>query len=64
MNNIADALLHLDRADEALEKIDESKKMNDSSSIAWETKSEILKKLGRNEEAQKCYEKAKELEDL
>jgi Flp pilus assembly protein TadD len=39
------------------------KKDNDEDSMAWNNKGEALKELGRHEEAEQCFAKAKELED-
>ena len=61
LNNMADVLLHFDRADEALEIINKALEIDKTEALYWETKGEILQKLGRDDEAKECFAKENEL---
>ena len=56
----SEALLNLDRDDEALQTIEESIKLDDKNDFAWSIKGEILHGLDRQDESLKAYENALE----
>ena len=64
LNNIADVLLRLDRADEALEIINKVLEMDKTKALYWETKGEVLQKLGRDDEAKECFAREMEIKTM
>ena len=64
MNNLAHALGILGRADEALEIINQVLEMDKTKALYWETKGEVLQKLGRDDEAKECFARENEIKTM
>ena len=61
---MADVLLRIDRADEALNTINKALEIDKTASIYWLTKGQILQKLGRDDEAKECFAKENEIKTM
>ena len=59
----ADIFEHLERNVEALECHEKFLEKDISNYRIWHDKGVVLRKLGRDEESEKCFAKAKELEE-
>ena len=64
MNNIAHVLQCLDRADEGLEIINKVLEMDKTDPLYWETKGQILQKLGRDDEAKECFARENKIKTM
>jgi Flp pilus assembly protein TadD len=54
-------LIILERYEEAIEALDKALELDPQFAYAWYNKGVVLEKLGKSDEAQVCYDKAKEL---
>jgi len=61
---MAHALQHLNRAGEGLEIINKVLEMDKMKALYWETKGEVLQKLGRDDEAKECFARENEIKTM
>ena len=62
-NNKGNSLYALEKYEEAITCHDETIRLNPEDPTAWYNKGIALKKLGRDEEAEQCFAKARELDE-
>ena len=63
MDDKYESLHSLEQYEEAIACYDKAIKLYPVNSAAWKNKCTALKKLGRDEEAEQCFAKARELDE-